>query len=440
LKYFFIIFSLLLCLCCSAQPLVSNRGKIESAEKELETTIMGFSTCAVSSDLDLCLTDVVKKEDNEYKKYLIGGMLYAIDTARSFQLHREAYLANPNELNFNLEYAIELHRKGKFEEAARIYERYGKERPDDFRVNVWLADCYMNLGDIDKAIENWGLARHPQNHTGIDMAICSVYGKADQFRIRNNYRKEIIRGNYKDFCSLIFLDMNWKTDWWNTHVQEFFLDEDIRLLESKSGKNDVDVNSIKAYIKIKKLSSTENPDDSIKFVLTSSKLILGSNPLPANGLIASDLLRICFMNHLLSEQEFYTARGDDVLKLARSTKDKELLNIYAYLQARVKGKVDPSVDKLGWTEFKDERFAISYFIGKGDKNKSDDKELAQALVDFPNSSKLYWIKVNCAKIENIPLRPYLIELIKKEFRTLGSDPDHYSYPLKSFFGYLQSEK
>jgi hypothetical protein len=129
-----------------------------------------------------------------------------------------------------------------------------------------------------------------------------------------------------------------------------------------------------------------------------------------------------------------------LLKLAEKTKDKETLNIYAYLQGSVNGKVDASIDKLGWTEFKDERFAISYFIGKADKNRYDDKELAQALLDFPNSSKLYWVKTNCAKIENKPLRPHLIELIKREFKTLGSDENHYSYPLKSFFGYLENEK
>jgi hypothetical protein len=118
------------------------------------------------------------------------------------------------------------------------------------------------------------------------------------------------------------------------------------------------------------------------------------------------------------------------------TKDGELLNIYAYLQATADGKVRPETDLLGWKEFKDERFAISYFMGKAEKNKYDDKELAQALIDFPNSAMLYWVKTNCAKIEGKEIKPHLIELIKREFKTLGSDGSRFSNRLNAYYSYL----
>lgn len=432
---------LILVTCsCYSQRLVSNRDKIETAKKELSTAMETFNSCIVNSDLDNCTLTLIKNADNEYKKYVIGGILYEIDKDKSFQLHKEAYLAKQDELDFILEYAIELHRKGEFEEATKLYEKYSKEKSEDFRVNVWLADCYINSGDIEKSISNWKKANHPKNHTSIDFAIHIIYGRIDQIKLRNDYRKEIETGNIQNLYSLIFLDMNWELDWWNTNTQEYFLKEDVRLLESKLEKTNIDYNTIQTYIKIKNLSKSDNSSDSIKILLTNNKIIIGSNPLPTNGQVASDLLRICFINQLVSENEFYNNRGQELLKLAQATKDKELLNIYAYLQATVNGNVAASIDKLGWTDFKDERFAISYFIGKAGKNRFDDKELAQALTEFPNSSKLYWVKVNCAKIENIKLKPHLIELIKREFKTLGSDPSHYSYPLKSYFEYLEGEK
>jgi len=440
MRHYLLIILILISFSCHSQTLVSNRDKIETAKKELTAAMTNFSNCIVAADLDNCMLDLIKNADNEYKKYVIGGLLYNIDKDKSFQLHKEAYLSKPDELAFHLEYAIELHRKGEFEEAAKLYEKYSKEKSEDFRINVWLADCYINTGDIHKSIANWTKSDHAKHHTSIDYAINTIYGDTDQIKTRNNYRKEIEKGNKTLFYSLIFLDMNWKLDWWNTILNKDFLKEDGQLLKSKVEKDTIDYNTIQTYIKIKNLSKSNNSGDSIKSLLINNKMILGSNPLPTNGQIASDLLRICFMNQLISEKEFYDIRGQELLKLAEATKDRELLNIYAYLQATVNGKVDASIDKLGWTEFKDERFAISYFIGKGDKNRFNDKELAQALRDFPNSSKLYWVKVNCAKIENIELRPYLIELIKREFKTLGSDPNHYSYPLKSYFGYLVSEK
>jgi len=50
------------------------------------------------------------------------------------------------------------------------------------------------------------------------------------------------------------------------------------------------------------------------------------------------------------------------------------------------------------------------------------------------------MKTKFTKIENKPLRANLIELIKREFKTLGSDDSHYSYALKAFFSYLKGEK
>jgi hypothetical protein len=38
------------------------------------------------------------------------------------------------------------------------------------------------------------------------------------------------------------------------------------------------------------------------------------------------------------------------------------------------------------------------------------------------------------------MTPYLIELIKKEFKTLQSDPSRYSNKLNSYFGLLEQEK
>jgi hypothetical protein len=162
--------------------------------------------------------------------------------------------------------------------------------------------------------------------------------------------------------------------------------------------------------------------------------------LPQFGSMASDLLRICFVNGLLDEKSFYNTRKQELLSLAKQTKDKELLNIYAYLQATVDEHVKPETDLLGWKEFKDERFAISYFIGKASNNRYDDPELTQALTEFPNSAKLYWVKTNCAKIEGKELKPHLVELIKREFKTLGSDQSHFSYPLNAYFGYLANDK
>ena len=422
-----------------AQTINYNRDLIEKTKGELETAVTAFNSCILTSDTKLCIDNLTSNATSDYKKYLIGGMLFEIDTFQSFKLHKEAYLANPLEQNFMLEYAIELHRNKQYVEAAKLYETYSVNKKNDSRIYVWLSDCYINMGETKKAIENWQRADHAHNHTSIDFAVHIIYGNTNQIANRNSYKTEIAHGNFSSFFPLIFLDENWKFDWWNTGVQEYFLADDIKLAKNKLAVNSNDFKILEAYIAIKQLEKGTGKADAIKKILLNNSLILNNKPLPQFGSIASDLLRICFRNSLLIEESFYQSRGQELLDLAIKTKDIEILNIYAYLQATVEGKVKPETDLLGWKEFKDERFAVSYFMGKADKNNYDDKELDQALIDFPNAAKLYWVKTNCAKIERKILLPHLIELIKREFKTLGSDENHFSYKLNSYFGILAKE-
>jgi len=425
---------------CNAQNLTSHKEQIEKAKQELQTSISLFSTSIVDKDLDSSINALIVNADNNFKKYIVGGLLFEIDKGKSFQLHKEAYQSNEKDENFVLEYAIELHRNGNFKEAAELYEKYAKQKTDDYRVYVWLADCYINLDQTQKSIDNWNKANHPKNHTGIDFAIHTIYGNTNQVRQRNDFRKQILNGDLSKFYDLIFLDQNWEMDWWNKKAQVNFLNEDLKLAKQKLTEISQDFKLLKAYTDIKKIENDATKITEIKSILITNQIILNNKTLPQVGQIASDLLRICFINQFLNETEYYKQNGDNLLQISNKTNDKDLLNIYAYLQATVDGQVKPEIDKRGWTQFKDERFAISYFLGKADKNRFDDPELKQALIDFPNSSKLYWVKLNCAKIEKKKLKPIIAEVIKREFKTLGSEEGKYSYYLKNYFVYLQTEE
>ena len=422
-----------------AQTINNNRDLIEKAQGELEPAIMAFSNCIVTSDTKICIDNLTYNATTDYKKYLVAGMLYEMDTSQSFRLHKEAYLSNPQERNFILEYAIELHRNRQYAEAAKLYETYSANIKNDSRIYVWLSDCYINIGETNKSIINWQRADYSHNHTNIDLAINIIYGNTSQIASRNNYKTEIAQGKISSFFPLIFLDENWKFDRWNKGVQKYFLADDIKLAKNKLDSNSNDLKILEAYIAIKQFEKGTGKAQEIKKILLKNSIILDNKPIPQFGNMASDLLRICFTNGLLIEEKFYQLRGQELLDLANKTKDKEVLNIYAYLQAKVDGRVKPEIDLLGWKEYKDERFAVSYFMGKADKNNYDDKELVQALIDFPNSSKLYWVKTKCAKIEGRILKPHLIELIKTEFKTLGSDENHFSNKLNSYFGILANE-
>ncbi|WP_299888269.1 hypothetical protein [uncultured Lacinutrix sp.] len=436
----FIILSAILLSCNAQVNTENNKEKIKKAQTEITPALEYFlSDCLVNKDCNDCVEDLVSKAKNEYQKYLIGGALYTIDSKTSYKLHKSAYEKYPNELNFNLEYAIESHRIGDYQTAIKHYEVYKQAIEKDYRVDVWLSECYLNIDNYPKAIEHWKKANHPKNNTGIDKAIYIIHGQVDQIKKRSDLIAKTKSKDSKSAYELIFLDMNWELDWWNNNIQEYFLEKDINTIKSTFGPNSKEYLQLSAYKKIKHLSKKSNYKDSIKTALLDSKLILDNAPMPINGKVASDLLRISFINRLLDEKKFFEKRGQEMINLADKYKDEELLNIYAYLESVATGHVSEQTDKKGWNEYQSEKFAISYFIGLANKNKYDNPDLEKALADFPNSSKIHWVKLNCAKIEGKDIKTDLIEVLKKEFKTLGSDQNKYSYGLKNYFYLLETE-
>ena len=435
-----IIFNVALFSCNAQVETENNTEKIKKAQAEINPALeYFFSNCLVNKDCDDCINDLISKAKNEYQKYLIGGALYNIDSKTSYDLHKSAYEKYPNELNFNLEYAIESHRIGDYKTAIKHYEIYKQVNDTDYRIDAWLSECYLNIGNYSKAIEHWKEANHSKNHIGIDKAIHIIHGQVDQIKRRSELIAKTKSKDSKSAYELIFLDMNWELDWWNNNIQEYFLEKDINTIKNSFGSDSKEYLQLSAYNKIKHLSKKSSPKDSIKTALLDSKLILDNNQMPINGKVASDLLRISFINRLLDEKVFFEKRGQEIIELADKYKDEELLNIYAYLESVATGHVSEETDKKGWNEYQSEKFAISYFIGLADKNKYDNPDLEKALTDFPNSSKIHWVKLNCAKIEGKDIKPDLIEVIKKEFKTLGSDQSKYSYGLKNYFYLLENE-
>lgn len=230
---------LLICTSFSyAEKLENKRQQIDEAQKKIELSIMGFSDKMTYLDLDSNLNILLKtnfiKEWNEFYDYTIGGLLYEIYPAKSFEFHQSAFYKNSNDINFILEYALELHRKQNFDSAIILYEKYLTVKKEDYRIYALLADCYFNQNKLKEGISNWKLAKHESNHTSIDFAIHIIYGNYHQITDRNKILIEIKNNDFHSLEDLIYMDLNWETDWWNsTMIQEEFLENDLNLIKEK---------------------------------------------------------------------------------------------------------------------------------------------------------------------------------------------------------------
>ncbi|WP_211999846.1 M48 family metallopeptidase [Chitinophaga sp. HK235] len=419
-----------------AQSIPSYGEKIDRASHILQPALQRFKTDVITHDLDSCIQQLLPLADDPAKKFVVGNFLFNIDVDHSYRLHEAAWQADSSQYNYLLEYAMELQRRGSYSQATPLLEKFAAYAPDDYRLQVWLADCYINTGQPEKAITAWKKAdyNNHHNHNTIDQAIWTVYGQASQLRQRNSWRKEVSAGKSASAYPLIFLDSNWETDWWNTIAMDSFLMADLQLAQEK-GLAARDLQVLQFYADLKQLP--EITYSKLMDMLAINQLILNNHPLPASGKLAGSLLDATFNLTIADPDEFFALRGDELLRLAKKHKDVAYLNIYSKLQTAIKGKVAPEIALTGWKEYHDEGFAVSYLNGKVPKTTYDDPELDQALKAFPDAPLLYFMKASLANIEKKPdQQELLIKTIQREFRSLGSDPHRYATKLNQYFDYL----
>lgn len=503
LKYILLLMAL---VACHSGKLVYDEKKSLQASRSMKGPGHAFMSCYINADLDTCAFRLRRVARTAYEKNIVATTLYTMHSETAYQLHKQAYMEKPNELLFIRDFAMELHRKGNYEGAAGLYEKMLGNNPANLKVNIWLSDCYINTGQTEKSILSWLKADHARRHVEIETAIHDIYGKKDLYTKRNYFRNEIKKGNTDFFYDLFYLDLNWEYDWWNVgQTEEDCLRADIALLNEKTDKTSMLYNVIEAYVKIKEpeksqylgplseiapkdemnqqndrvsndynrtLNEVEKeileiirnsiaPEDSaqvppkeervdranhIREVLTTHSLVLNGNPLPPKGKVAADFLEVCFTNSVISRDTYFSARGEEVLKKAEELQDVDFLDIYAHLLPAKDPRI-LEINKKGWTKYKDERFAWMYLMLSLVGKNLNEKELDQAILDFPASSRIYLIKTQKAKLDNRNMAPYFTELIKKEFRAINSGiglrstygMGHSSYPLKLYFELLSKE-
>lgn len=436
-KVVFILF-LIISTPTLAQTFQTNTAEIQKAEKEMRPSIDAFlNDCIINTSLDTCIEELVSKATTGYQKYIVGNILFPIDEEVSFSLHQEAYNSNPYELGFVLEYAMQLHRKGDYEESIEHYLTFSEAYPNDYRVNVWLSDCYMSTNAFAKAVSNWKKTDHRNNHTGIDFAIHTIYGATGQLKKRNRLRTEVQEGNIESAYKLIVLDHNWEENWWNTTKQKNFIEEDITLITTSFKERKSVIEGVELFLSYNEILKKDPESEEYKKVVKKVIDFIQKEPSQEDILAFSKLLYGLVREQHLDEKELFKNRGEELLNLATKYTNSTLLEVYAYLEIQVTGKVRPEIDKKGWQEFQLENFAISYFMGLAESNTYDNPDLKQAQQDFPESSVIQWVKLNCAKIEGKKIKDDLVTLIQLEFKTLQSDRTRYSNALNSYFYYLE---
>lgn len=395
-----------------------------------------FSLKGESDRANRMLIELAGKESGGVTAFVIGNMLYRSDPAISFSLHRRALDAYPAEPAANLEMAMELHRKGEYDAAIPLYRRALEGgMPEHF--SCLLAECLIRTGKSDDAVKAWNEARHGSNHTSIDFAIFEIHGELMPNQRRGDLLARIQAGERDKLTDLILLDLRFDRDWWNAEVFEEGLEHDLTLAKKLLGEKDPCYRQLALYAKLAR--QEELPAHKARTELTGAKLIVGQGAaLPGDSRLARALCEIALRSEAASAADLLKSLSPE-LRTRLVKKDRDALHLLCLLAAHAEDPHLAELDRMGWKEWQDPAFAVSYVADLAQAGKltsPDDPELLAAMKAMPDDHHLCLLRLRLAG-EKSPTREMLLDAIKAEYHRLSDGmiiPD--SYTLKSLYHLL----
>ena len=371
--------------------------------------------------------------------FIIGNMLYKSDPAASYKLHERAYKAFPLEPATALEMAMQQHRRGEYLAAIPNYRTVLKADMGPQFASL-LADCLLRSGQLREAVQAWKDADHSSNHTGIDFAIYEIYGKISPVQRRGDLIAEIKAGRHERLPELIFLDLHFDRDWWNTSVFEQGLAPDLALAAEKLGKDSPAYRDLADYAR---LAQEEEPKAAaIREAWTKARFLLGKKSrLPASSLLARAMCELAVRHELVDPTDLWKWH-EAALRERLKTKDRDALHLLCWLGSLVDYDKVAAWNALGWKEWQDPEFAAAHIASRYTDKKltsPDDPELKAALAVKPEDGYLQLLRLELAGKQNLTAG-LIVDSIKAEFRELSPGMGaRDSYRLKALFTTLEEK-
>lgn len=422
---------------------VSSSGKFEAAAKRAASLLAEDKL----DEANQAYISIIPDEKlTPAECFVLGNTFFSMDDDLARKYHRRVLDSLPDDPHVNLEYAMDLHRAGKYLDAIPHYQKYLSTQKGHYLTHTLLADCLVRADKLKEAIEQWKLADHPHNHTGIDFAIHTIYGAASPFKRRDDLLKAIHAGQADKIDELVALSASWDRDWWNSDTDADSLKRDILLARK------VLVGKPEHLAELELYAETYTQEVTAKWIeekLKAKGWILGeSGKLPVRGHVADRLVSLVLEHELEKEASLLKRFEKELQKrsLEKEANDVMALNIFAHLLAgaeEARSADLANVDQAGWERYHDDRFAASLLTGllADKKLQTDSPQFIKATKDFPENEHIALLGVEMADSEGKPMVQPLVAAIKAEFRhlsiSIGVIKD--SYRLKALFALLEQE-
>ncbi len=369
------------------------------------------------------------------EKFVLGNILFPALPKMSYDLHKQAAEALPNNSAILYEWALEQHRAKEYEGAAKAYEAFSKLRPNYAPALGLAAECAIRSGNLQKAVALWKSSENATDGTldELESLVCEVNGGIQNEPTRIRLLRLAEKGDDKAAAEMILLDSEWTTDWWNRAPSYERLENDLKLVKKTFQKPRTELRAAicaaQCFLQIQK----EDKSDLRATLVSSGFLFDDKATLPDNGKALSQLLAVALSNTSLTNDEARAKFGKRVLEMARKSKDAEMYNAAAHLYLDSDKLAE--IDQEAWDTTHDARFAASLIMRLAGQNKLTlaDPLLQRALKELPEDSEIAHVAVALAVASHASLQSYLVKAIEAEYTKFSTTRPGVDMPRPSAF-------
>jgi hypothetical protein len=374
--------------------------------------------------------------------FALGNLLYRTRPDISRALHRKAAEAVPESAMAQLEYAMEEQRAGNCAEAASAYRKVLAAHPQREYLHALYADCLVQLGQYKLAVEHWLKARHDRHHISIEKQIHEIYGKTAPGQRRGEMLEQFRRGQTELAEAIIWQDLDFDQDWWNSRTDQVFLDRDLTEIGTALGVQSQRFRELKVWAEA--ATGKRKLGEGLKEL---NVLQPPSGAFPVSSFAAYHLIRMALSESLTNTAFLLNTYEAELRRraLADGANDLKAMEILGFLISDQRRDQLAEIDLAGWKRYQLAPYAASYLIGlsKAGRLSLMTPELADAVKDFPRHAHVQWLALQEARKagkSGEELAPYIARVITAEYTQLtGLLGPRDSYKLKQLFAELARE-
>jgi hypothetical protein len=161
--------------------------------------------------------------------FVLGNLWFDMDPEFAYRMHSKAFELAPTENDVIREWAVELHRAGKWSEAEPLYAKLvGGVGEPVYVARALRADCLLRMGKPAEAAASWQAAQKTKRKEQMLDAFEWVYGVEHPIHKRARLLVEIKAGKLEQAEELILTDVFWQPE-----DERYFLNYDYMQADSK---------------------------------------------------------------------------------------------------------------------------------------------------------------------------------------------------------------